>query len=168
MTEEQIIDDILRREGSIYTNHSSDRGRSTKYGITLATLREERGPFVTAEDVAKLTENEAREIYARRYIRRPGFDMVADDRLRALLIDFGVNSGPKRAVIALQRAIGADPDGIFGTDTMRRLEADGLDLGAVCASVLKARLMLYVNIVLGDPSQVVFLRGWMNRLAEFF
>ena len=165
MTEDEILDDLIRREGSTFTDHPADRGHGTKYGITLATLREERGPAMTAADVATLTEQEAREIYRRRYIRRPGFDMVTDDRLRALLIDYGVNSGPKRAVIALQRAIGADPDGTFGADTLKRLE--GKDGARTHAEVLRSRLRLYVDIVLADHSQLVFLRGWMNRLGEF-
>lgn len=165
MTEDEIIDEIVRREGSTYTDHPQDKGGPTRHGITLATLREERGPLMAAADVARLTEQEARDIYRRRYIRRPGFDMVKDDRLRALLVDFGVNSGPKRAVIALQRAIGADPDGTFGADTLKRL--DGRDGPRTYAEVLRARLRFYVDIVLNDHSQLAFLRGWMNRLGEF-
>ena len=165
MTEDEILDDLIRREGDQYTDHPQDRGGPTRWGVTLNTLREERGLGVTARDVENLTEAEARDIYRRRYIRRPGFDMVKDDRLRALLVDFGVNSGPKRAVVALQRAIGADPDGRFGAETMKRLE--GKDGPRTYAEVLRARLRLYVDIVLADREQLVFLRGWMNRLGEF-
>ena len=165
MTEDEIIDDLIRREGSTFTDHPQDKGGATRWGITLATLREERGPLMAPSDVARLTEQDARDIYRRRYIRRPGFDMVEDDRLRALLVDFGVNSGPKRAVVALQRAIGADPDGTFGGDTLRRLE--GRDGPRTYAEVLRSRLRFYVDIVLRDRSQLIFLRGWMNRLGEF-
>jgi lysozyme family protein len=179
MTEEQILDEIIRREGSVYTNRASDRGGPTRWGITLTTLREERGAHMTAVDVAKLTEVEARDIYRRRYIRRPGLDMVTDERLRAFLIDFGVNSGPRRAVIALQNAIGAKPDGVFGAETLKRLEDPGLDIDALYSAVLRTRLKFYVEIVLSDPTvkrfraahgntQLENLRGWMNRLAEFF
>lgn len=166
MSEDEIINDLIRREGGTFTDHPNDRGGATRWGITLQTLREERGPAMRAQDVAKLTETDARDIYRRRYIRRPGFDLVKDDRLRALLIDYGVNSGPKRAVVALQRAIGADPDGRFGADTMRRLE--GKDGARTYAEVLRQRLRLYVDIVLADHLQLVFLRGWCNRLGEFF
>ena len=34
MTVDQMIDDILRREGG-YVNHPADKGGPTKYGITL-------------------------------------------------------------------------------------------------------------------------------------
>lgn len=165
MTEDDILDALIRREGRTYTNHPMDRGGATKFGITLTTLREERGPWVMATDVANLTETDAREIYRRRYIRRPGFDMVTDDRLRALLVDFAVNSGPKRAVLALQRAVGADPDGLIGAQTMEMLEKN--DAEAVYKEVLKARMLHYAGIVVSDPSQVLFLRGWLTRLAEF-
>lgn len=166
LSDDEIIDDLIRREGSAFTDHPNDRGGATKYGITLATLREERGPLVGPLDVKRLTEQDARDIYSRRYIRRPGFDMVKDDRLRALLVDFGVNSGPKAAVLALQRAIGASPDGRFGAETMRLLE--GKEGAKTYAGVLRGRMKLYVDIVLADHSQLVFLRGWMNRLGEFF
>lgn len=165
LTEEDILDQLIRREGSTFTDHPSDRGGATKYGITLGTMREERGPMVMPVDVMTLTENDARDIYQRRYIRRPGFDMVSDSRLRALLIDFGVNSGPKRAIVALQRAVGADPDGVIGAETMQKL--DEADSEQVYKDVLRARLLLYANIVISDQSQLVFLRGWMNRVGEF-
>jgi len=166
LSDDDIIDGLIRREGSTFTDHPLDAGGPTKFGITLRTLREERGAVATPEDVKKLTEEEAREIYRRRYIRRPGFWMVKDDRLRALLVDFGVNSGPKRAVMALQAAVGTAPDGKFGPETLKRLDEDKPE--DVYRLVLKGRLLLYVNIVIGDPSQLVFLRGWANRLAEFF
>ena len=37
MTDDDIIDGIIRREGSTYTNDPADPGGPTKYGITLAT-----------------------------------------------------------------------------------------------------------------------------------
>lgn len=177
MTEEQILDDIIRREGTKYSNRAADRGGPTKYGITLGTLRELRGPQVTAEDVKNLTEPEARAIYRDVYIRKPGFSRILDERLRVFLIDFGVNSGTKAAAVALQRLIGVTADGIVGPDTVARLAAR--QAANVYAGMLRARLRLYVDIVLSDPAVKRFrvthadtdlenLRGWMNRLGEFF
>lgn len=177
MTEKQIIDELIRREGSVYTNRAADKGGPTKYGITLETLREERGGWASAADVANLTENEARGIYRERYIRRPGFDRIPDPRLRELLIDFGVNSGPKRAALALQVAVGGvATDGRIGPETLAKLAT--LDPARVYASVLRARVKFYVEIALADPevkrfrashprTQLENLRGWINRATEF-
>lgn len=177
MNEEQLLDETIRREGSRYTNRPSDLGGPTKYGITLRTLRAERGNQVTAADVEALTEAEARAIYRSAYIRRPGFHLVADERLRALLIDYGINSGQATAVKVLQQAVGAMPDGVLGPDTVRRLHAS--DLGEVYASVMRARLELYIRLALSKPEVRAFLKanpraqlhnlaGWLNRLGEFF
>lgn len=177
MTEEQILDGLIQREGSAYTNRAADRGGPTKFGITLGTLREVRGSHVTAEDVKNLTEAEARAIYLDVYIHRPGFHRILDERLRVFLIDFGVNSGQGTAAMALQRMIGVMADGIVGPETVARLAVR--DAAKIYAGMLRARLRLYVDIVLRDPAVRRFrnthgdtalenLSGWMNRLGEFF
>ena len=63
-TIEQILDDILRREGG-YVNHPADRGGPTNFGITAQTLGSWRklGRPATAAEVQALTEPEARAIY---------------------------------------------------------------------------------------------------------
>ena len=175
MTEDQILDELIRREGgSRFTNRSADNGGPTKYGITLATLREERGAYASAADVENLTEAQAREIYRRRYIRRPGFDKIKDARLREFLVDYFVNGGP--VVKDFQRAVGAAPDGKIGPETLARYEASNRT--EVYAAMLRSRLGWYVTCVLSDPAVKRFrasrpdtdlenLRGWMNRLGEF-
>lgn len=170
----EIIDDILRREGSAYTNRAADRGGPTKFGITLGTYRR-RKPGATADDVAALTEREARQIYIEDYVESPGFGSVPDP-LRPLLVDFGVTSGPTRAIKALQLAVGADADGVLGPETRRRMATISINL--LYASVLRQYLDHFVSVALNDPAvkafreanpntQLANLRGWTNRIAEF-
>ena len=92
---QDIVQDVLRREGA-FVEHPADHGGPTKYGITQATLADWRGRAVTAADVAALSVNEATRILEQRYVRQPGFDQVPDARLQALLVDYGVHSGPDR------------------------------------------------------------------------
>lgn len=175
MTETEIIDDLIRREGSRYTNRPADYGGPTKFGITLQTLREEWGAWVTPEHVAALTEPQARAIYQQRYITRPRLNLIPDPRLRAFLVDYLVNGGP--VVKDLQRSLGAAADGRIGPDTLARLAV--ADPAEVYGDMLRSRLRHYVNVVLGDKAiarlrksnpttQLENLRGWMNRLGEFF
>ena len=50
VTAEQIINDILEREGG-FVNHPNDRGGPTNHGITQGTLEAWRGRDVTVGDI---------------------------------------------------------------------------------------------------------------------
>jgi lysozyme family protein len=164
MTTDQILADVLAREGG-YVDHPLDRGSCTNFGITVHALADWRGRTVTCEDVRALTRDEALAIYREVYVRRPGFEGVFNGRLRALLVDFGVHSGPRVAIRALQTAIGAKADGILGPQTIAALNA--ADAAGIYRMVLQARMSYIAGILQRDPSQRVFAAGWLRRLAEF-
>lgn len=163
---ESIIDDIIRREGG-YVNHPADRGGPTKYGITAQTLGNWRhlARAATNNEVAELTESEARAIYRQQYIIEPGFDKITNPELMALLVDSGVHSGPKQAVKWLQIALGVSSDGVIGPNTRAVMAAADQDL--LYIKVLGARLRHLGRLITSDPKQSVFAAGWMNRMAEF-
>lgn len=173
MTADDIITDVLRREGSAYTNDPTDHGGPTKYGITLRDLRAWRADLaVTANDVEALTEAEARDIYRERYVRQPGFDTIPDEWLRAFLVDAGVLQGPRNAIKFLQRALGVESDGVLGPVTLGALaQAPQQPLRK---AVLRERIQHLVACAIVDvPPDVVsttnlkYLRGWLNRVASF-
>lgn len=165
MTDSEIIAAIIEREGG-YVDNAADRGGPTKFGITAATLAEYRGgTMVSAHEVEQLSVTEATAIYRQRYLVRPGFDKVTNDALRALLVDWGVNSGPANAIRGLQRALNVAPDGVLGPITL--LALPHLDQRAVYAKVLASRARFVADILHRDPTQRVFAAGWVNRLAEF-
>lgn len=165
MTDEDIIDQIVKHEGAAYTNVVGDRGGPTKYGITQATLSADRGKPVMAEDVANLTEAEARDIYRRRYVVAPGFDKIADTSLRAVLVDWGVNSGPGVAVRGLQRILKTPVDGVIGPITL--LALPHLDQRRLYLQVCAMRVRFYGMLVTHDPTQAKFAEGWADRIADF-
>lgn len=164
MSIDALIDDILVREGG-FVNHPSDRGGPTHYGITQATLSRWRKAPVTVEDVQALTIEEARAIYRYDYIERPGFLRIPDERLRALLVDWGVHSGPQTAIRALQRVLGVRQAGVIGPLTMAALETR--PAADVYASVLRWRGLWMADILQRDPKQRAFAAGWLRRLMEF-
>ncbi len=158
-----VIDDIIRREGSKYTNLPADAGGPTKYGITLKTLERFRKQKLLPVDVENMTEQEARDIYRIEYIAPWGF--VSYPRLREFLIDLGVNSGIDRAKKLLQRALGVAEDGDIGSVT--RMALSNIDGETLRLRVIAERMKLYGRIVDKDRSQAEFIEGWLNRLAEF-
>lgn len=172
MTDDDIIRDILAREGG-YVDRPEDRGGPTKYGITLATLSGWRKRQVTAADVQALTEAEAWDIYRHRYIGEPGFATLGDVRLRALLVDSGVHSGPKNAVRFLQRALGVPADGVLGPVT--RAAIWQVEPRKLWLTVFAERLQFIGRLISNDltdadrdgiPDNAEFAAGWLNRLGS--
>ena len=164
MTTDDIIDDVLRREGG-FVDHPADRGGPTHYGITQPTLARWRGRAVSVDEVRSLTAQEARDIYRALYVERPGFAAIQDDRLRALLVDWAVHSGALRVVRAVQRLVGVTPDGQLGPVTLAAIHT-ALPQG-LYAQVVRARGAFLADLLQRDPSQRVFAAGWLRRLMEF-
>ncbi len=95
-----VIDDILKAEGG-WTDRAEDRGGATNFGITLPTLSDWLGRPATVEDLKALTEEDARALYADRYIIKPGFSLIGSERLMSIVVDSAVNHGVERAIMIL-------------------------------------------------------------------
>jgi lysozyme family protein len=167
-----MIDDVLRREGG-FVDHPADRGGPTKYGITQRTLGHYLGRAVDRAEVEALGRPLAAEIYRRNYLLVPRLDTLPE-RIKAFLFDSAVNHGPRRAVRLLQQvcaAAGFTPiaiDGVLGPQTRARARDADAAMGIwLLAALVAERRSFYRQIVARDPSQAVFFKGWMNRLAEF-
>lgn len=144
MTDDQIIDAILRREAG-YVDDPTDRGRCTNRGITQATLADWRGHPVTCEDVRNLGEQETRDIYRAKYLRP--FD-GADQGVKPQLVDMAVHHGVGRASI------------------LWSLAQQHSDKPLNTALVVE-RLKFMSRIVHDDHSQAKYISGWVNRAVEF-
>jgi lysozyme family protein len=165
-TIEEIISDVIRREGPA-TNDPDDRGGRTAYGIS-----ERANPEAWADGV--VTEAEAREIYERKYVKWPGFDKVSNIYLKAQLVDFGVNSGPALATMKLQEILNTyewvNPklkvDGALGPKSLNTMLQVG-DAKWLNNQLVAARIKMLGRIVSKNPSQLKYINGWLNRALEF-
>lgn len=178
MTEAEIIAGVIVREGG-FVNNPADRGGATKFGITAKTLgdwRKLKRP-ATADEVEALTMAEAGEIYIAWYVERPGFTLanVPSERLRVHLIDFGINSGPERAIRWFQRCIGAPVTGRMDQSTrtlIRYLERERFgtrrSLDVACDVLVAARLWMIDRNTDAHPNQKQFEEGLESRALEFF
>ena len=161
----EIITDILKAEGwDTYTNRPNDRGGPTKWGMTLKSYSEFQGRDVTIAELQAVTEPVARRFYLQKYILGPKFHELPEP-LRGLVIDCGVNHGPRAASKWVQRAIGARQDGILGPRSYDKIKySDPLE---VAMRVLSSRVRLFGRIVTRDPSQAENAHGWNNRAAKW-
>lgn len=145
---------LLGHEGG-YVNHALDPGGKTKYGVTEEVAREVgwRG------DMQDLPLDLAKRIYRARY-----WDEVRAEDLpgavRYPVFDAAVNSGPRQSIKWLQRAVGAQDDGIIGPKTLAAVNAK--DGQAVAANMLGQRL----QFMTGLPTWNTFGKGWARRIAD--
>jgi lysozyme family protein len=145
----------------------------TMRGITLRTLQGlgslgdlDRDGDVDVRDLLRVDETFAGAIYEGAYWTP--IATVADHapRLAVAVFDGAVQHGPARAVILLQQAIGANPDGVIGRLTLgllrQALVAHG-ELGVV-ARYLGLRVQFYEDIMFDKPHLEENRRGWQSRV----
>ena len=161
-----IIDEIIDREGRIFTNRAADRGGPTKFGVTQDKLSEWRRRPVSVDEVRNLTETEAREIYESDFIVKPGFLRINFEPLRVHAIDFGVNSGTARSIRYLQKLVGAKVDGVLGPRTADKVNTYP-DQQELHLRLIRDRLRFLGRLVNVDRSQAENISGWINRVTEF-
>lgn len=158
-TNAAITDAIIKAEGgSKATNFPHDPGGRTQYGISEAANPE-------AWEDGKVTHEEARAIYEAKYLVGPGFDRVPDERLRHLLVDFGVHSGPAVATARLQEILRVDADGVVGPATLKAIEAAEPRL--LINKLAIARLQMLGRLITKRPKHAADAAGWINRVVEF-
>jgi lysozyme family protein len=173
MSIEQLIDGILLREGSEYTDRKSDKGGPTKYGITLGDWAVYTGKHATPADVQAITEPQAREFFKNRYIYEKGFDKISDPWLQDFIVDTGVLEGRETAIKMLQKILGVKADGIFGPITQAALESYE-DVSFLKKTLIITRMHHLIACVLADfPKETIEttnldnIHGWWNRVAAF-
>lgn len=166
MTDDAIIDRILLHEGG-FVDHPADRGGPTNYGITAFTLGAARtlGRSATREEVRNLTRQEAKAIYHQMFIAAPGFSAITDGRLRHVVVDDAVMSGPAVAIRNLQLALKVPADGKLGPVTRAAIAT--CDAERTRVDVVKARCLRYGQIVKHDETQRAFILGWLSRALSF-
>ena len=163
MNFDDAFERLIGHEGG-FQNNPKDRGnwtsgkpgigtlKGTKYGISAMTY-----PTL---DIAALTLDDAKRIYSRDFWGKSGCDLVPDG-LRFDMFDTAVNSGPRTAAQLLQRAVGADDDGIIGPKTKRAIS--DMDPERLVARFNGWRL----DFLNDNPQQWAdFGRGWAQRIAE--
>jgi lysozyme family protein len=164
MSFDTLIAGVLKREGG-YVNHPADRGAATNMGITqrtYTTWRNEVG--IGYLDVRELTRAEAAAIYREHYWH-PARCEELPEAVQDIHFDAAVNHGVRRAALLLQEAAQVEQDGHIGKITIGACHA--MAPAFLRARYIAARYRFYGQIVNRDRSQLVFVVGWLNRMAEF-
>ncbi len=145
----------------------NDSGGATAYGIIIPTLQAAYSAGVVAhQDICKLTQEEAREIYRVNFWERYGWGQLEWPACLCCL-DCSINHGGFASI--LQRAAidcgqSVIVDGKFGPKTFAALKA--CDPVKLAGAIYRQRKRYYEKIVANKPHQRVFLKGWLRRADE--
>lgn len=166
---ESTVDWLLSQEGG-YVNDPGDPGGETKYGISKRAYPD--------LNIRALTRDQARYIYHRDYWKGLGLeqpwwvdDEQRDALFRRLVFDAGVNNGPWRAVVFVQKSYNRLDlgdrlvvDGVIGPLTHSAISGIAKGYRPGFLAVLVAERGGYYMDLAEEPGRNQYIRGWMNRL----
>lgn len=149
---------LLKHEGG-YVNHPKDPGGRTNLGVTQRVYEAWVGREVDEAVMRALTPDDVAPIYRANY-----WDAVWGDHLPSGVnfsaFDWAVNSGPARAIKALQRIVGSVSDGVMGPKTMQAVM--DMDPVKIIDMMYEERQRFYQGLSTFDT----FGRGWTRRNKE--
>ncbi|HEX9173862.1 MAG TPA: glycosyl hydrolase 108 family protein [Telluria sp.] len=176
---DQLVEELIGREGR-YTNHPSDRGGPTCWGITEAVARK-HGYAGLMRDLQRAM---AVHIYRAEYFVGPGFDNVyaLSQPIAEEMFDTGVNMGAGLPGPWLQRILNAlnnhgkdypeiGVDGKLGPATMAALRSFLNRRGADGETVILRALnclqgVRYLDITEKREQNEDFYFGWLLNRVE--
>lgn len=161
---DEIVKLIKRYEGG-WSNHPNDKGGCTMSGVTLATFRSVYGQKKTCADLKKLTNAQWILIFRAKYWQRWKADDIKNQSIANLLVDWLWVSGAW-GIKYPQRVLGVADDGIVGAKTIAAIN-NYKNQEQLFNKLWAKRKAHFEGIVAANPSQKVFLKGWLNRLNAF-
>lgn len=180
MTVKQIklTDIILKHEGG-YVNIDGDKGGETYMGVSRKSNPKWNG-WSILDQYKPLKYNQkvkdrdldtlVKRLYSNKFYEPLRIEEIKDMNLAAQLFDHSVNAGIKNGVKLLQKSINEAAgtklkiDGVLGELTMEALENSNQE--EVGENYAIGRNQYYKNLVIKNPSQKKFLKGWLNRVTD--
>lgn len=162
---EQIIPFVLKWEGG-YVHHKKDKGGATNKGVTYKTWEaycKKKGKEASLTTLRKMTNAEWMEIFKTGYWDAWKADSIMSQRVANICVDWSWMSGVK-VIKKVQKMLGLTADGIVGPKTLASINGHSED--ALFGQIKELRKKYYESIVKKDPTQQIFLKGWLRRLED--
>ncbi len=159
---------IIKWEGG-FVNHPNDKGGATNIGITLKTYTYYRNlkgiPKPSVSDLKNISFEEWIDILKTLYWDRWQADNINNQSIANLLVDWVWGSGVY-GIKYPQQLLHVVVDGIVGVNTLTAIN-NYTNQEELFHKLWNRRKQHFESIVQRDPSQKVFLKGWMNRLNDY-
>ena len=151
---DKCLEMLLHHEGG-YVWHEEDPGGETNLGVTKKVYQDWGG----TKEMIDLTVEDVAPIYKKNYWDRCKCDELSSG-LDWVVMDWAVNSGTRRVSKALQKACGAERDGVIGNKTLAL--ANGQDVKYMIEEISVMRQSFYESL----RTFKTFGRGWTRRNKE--
>ena len=158
---------IQRWEGG-FVDDPDDLGGATNMGVTIATYkvyRKRKGlSEPTVDDLKHLSNNEWIDILKSLYWDKWKADQIKSQSVANILVDWVWASG-RSGITRVQQLLQIKVDGIVGPQTVASINL--ANQRQLFETIKADRIRFIEEICKRDPSQVVFRKGWLNRINDF-
>jgi len=166
--------ETMKAEGG-YVNDPQDPGGETYRGVarkanpkwegwTVIDMMKSRSNFPRNLDGSTELQNLIREFYLVNYWHRIKGDDIVNQDIAESIFDFAVNAGVGPAAKLAQTTVNTDPDGVIGTETLKKINAD--DPRAFLAVFALHKIARYVSICDKRTDSRKYFFGWVKRTLE--
>lgn len=160
---------VIDNEGG-FVDNEHDMGGVTNFGLSMRFLKSFYPEIdITYKWIKNLTFNKAYDIYKSAWWNAYNYGKINNRNVAAKILDMAVNIGPTKAGKIVQKALNDCTelelivDGILGSKSMASLNNEKVDKDQLMKNIIKQLIYYYIDIVINTPSQLVFLKGWINR-----
>jgi len=158
---------VAKWEGR-FVNNPNDKGGATNMGITIGTWRKvgydkDGDGDIDVQDIRLLDERDFACVL-KIYWNRWSANSIINQSVANILVDWVFNSGAWGIKIP-QRVLGLKQDGVVGPATLKAINS--ANQKELFNKIFEARKKFLNDIVSNNPSQKVFIKGWLNRLNDF-
>ena len=162
---------MIAHEGG-YVNDPDDPGGETYKGVArkiyskwdgwskIDLLKKQAGFPANLDKDAELQQDIA-HFYQITFWDKMKGDQLTNQDVANSIFDFGVNAGMGTSISLAQLVVGADSDGVIGTNSIESI--NNFNPEHFKAAFTVAKIARYVNIVKKRPTSRKYLYGWVLR-----
>lgn len=178
---DRAVNVLLKHEGG-FSDHKSDPGGATNYGISLRYLKSAGIDInldgkIDLSDIMALDKSKAKAVYKRYWWDKYGYNGIEDLPIAIKVFDLAVNMGASQAHKLAQRAVNTLSshieevlvvDGKLGRKSFSAIN-DLCKMGfsdRLLDAIKKQACSFYTALADSKPELQVFLKGWLRRATD--